>query len=97
MDRRPVAGDVEPLKKGLSFASCACRGDSNWFATERRFLGGFVMRRELLTERLVSLGKVRRYGLWLRVNALDNVGNMRIFAFSLAFDAYASLAEGITI
>jgi hypothetical protein len=55
------------------------------------------MRRELLTERLVSLGKVRRYGLWLRVNALDNVGNMRIFAFSLAFDAYASLAEGITI
>lgn len=47
--------DVDPLDALLSCGLGTCFGRSKPFATDGFFLGGFVIRLVLLTERLVSL------------------------------------------
>jgi hypothetical protein len=55
LESKPVDEEVDPLEALLSCGFGACLGPSKTFEINDFFLGGLVIRRALLTERLVSL------------------------------------------
>jgi hypothetical protein len=59
-DKRPMDDEVDPRDELLSWGFGACLGASNPFDIVDFCLGGFVIRRALLTDLLVSLHFVRK-------------------------------------
>lgn len=78
--------EVDPRDELLSWGFGACLGASNPFDIVDFCLGGFVIRRALLTDLLVSLHFVRKR-VWVEEqDLLYHVCHMRILAFCLSFD-----------
>jgi len=82
-----VDDEVDPRDALLSCGFGACLGAWNPFTTAGFFFGGFVIRRVLLTDLLVSLFVIRAGGKAGEQDLLYHIGDVSISTFCLSLDA----------